>query len=534
MPAAAIYARYSSDRQSERSIDDQIRLCRDFIAGKEDRATADAAITFTDYAISGATRDRPGLLALLQAVREGRVSRLYSEALDRISRDQEDIAALYKRMAFHSVPIITVGEGEISELHIGLKGTMNALFLKDLAAKTRRGIAGKAMAGLIPGAIVYGYDVKKGFDANGEPLRGHREINERQAEIVRRIFAEYIAGDSARTIAKRLNRDGIASPRGGVWNASTIIGNRARASGILQNEIYAGRYFIGRQTFIKDPGTGRRIPRLNPREKWQAVDMPALRIIDDETWRAAARKLARYGGARPEMARRPQRLLSGLLRCGCCGGSITITTVNGYACSNHRQNGGCGMNRIIKPEILEDRVFSGLKERLLHPDVVAEFVRTYHAERAEAQKAERHRLDVIARELRDAKTKIDRIVTAITDGIDTPEMRVKLRELSAARTALEDEREGLAGTEAVTLHPNAADIYRRQIDGLREALNAEATRPHAVALLRDVIEKIILTPKAGRGEWNIEMHGHLARLLLAPEAGSEMPVRKSAAVKVQV
>ena len=72
---------------------------------------------------------------------------ILAEALDRISRDQEDIAGIYKRMRYADVKMFTLSEGEISELHVGLKGTMNALFLKDLADKTRRGQRGRVEAG---------------------------------------------------------------------------------------------------------------------------------------------------------------------------------------------------------------------------------------------------------------------------------------------------------------------------------------------------------------------------------------------------
>jgi site-specific DNA recombinase len=66
-----------------------------------------------------------------------------AEALDRISRDQEDVAAIYKRLRHHDILIFTLAEGRVDELHIGLKGTMNALFLKDLASKIRRGQRGR-------------------------------------------------------------------------------------------------------------------------------------------------------------------------------------------------------------------------------------------------------------------------------------------------------------------------------------------------------------------------------------------------------
>ena len=77
----------------------------------------------------------------------GRFSIVLTEALDRLSRDQEDIAGLYKRMSFAGVKIVTISEGEISALHVGLKGTMDALFLKDLADKTRRGLRGRVEQG---------------------------------------------------------------------------------------------------------------------------------------------------------------------------------------------------------------------------------------------------------------------------------------------------------------------------------------------------------------------------------------------------
>jgi hypothetical protein len=144
---------------------------------------------------------------------------------------------------------------------------MNALFLKDLAAKVRRGQRGRVEAGRAGGGgIGYGYRVVRRLGADGEPERGLREIDPEKAAVVRRIFAEYLEGRSAREIAARLNAEGILSPRGGTWMASAIGGNAARSNGVLHNESYLGRLTYTRQTFRKDPDTGRRVPRLNPPE----------------------------------------------------------------------------------------------------------------------------------------------------------------------------------------------------------------------------------------------------------------------------
>jgi DNA invertase Pin-like site-specific DNA recombinase len=85
---------------------------------------------------------RPGIQALLRDSLAGHFDIVLAEAMDRLSRDQEDVAGVFKRLTFANVKIVTLAEGEISELHVGLKGTMNALFLKDLADKTRRGLRG--------------------------------------------------------------------------------------------------------------------------------------------------------------------------------------------------------------------------------------------------------------------------------------------------------------------------------------------------------------------------------------------------------
>ena len=130
---------------------------------------------YTDYAISGSSlKNRPGIRALLNDAKSRRFDYVIAEALDRISRDQEDIAAIYKRLRHADIRLVTLAEGEISELHIGLKGTMNALFLNDLAHKTRRGQRGRVEAGKIPGGNATATKLFVGFLTTGR-LRPAKE-----------------------------------------------------------------------------------------------------------------------------------------------------------------------------------------------------------------------------------------------------------------------------------------------------------------------------------------------------------------------
>ena len=160
---AAIYARYSSDNQREASIEDQVRTCTARVVAEG----WDVVQVYTDAAISGATTLRPGYQQLLQDARSHAFDVVMSEALDRLSRDLEDVAALYKLLAFSDVRLMALEEGEIAVLHVGRKGTMSSLYLKYLARKSRRGREGRVRAGKSGGGICYGYDVVHSHAAEG-------------------------------------------------------------------------------------------------------------------------------------------------------------------------------------------------------------------------------------------------------------------------------------------------------------------------------------------------------------------------------
>lgn len=391
MTRAALYARYSSDLQRETSIEDQFRVCRAYA----EREGWTVSATYRDAAVSGASVVlRPGVQTLLTDARAGAFDIVLSEALDRVSRDQADVAALFKHLRFAGVTIVTLAEGEITELHVGLKGTMNALFLKDLAAKTWRGLRGRVERGRSGGGLCYGYDVAKVRDAAGEPIRGERRIDEAEAAIVRRVFREFAAGISPRAIARCLNDEGVPAPSGKLWTDSTLRGHAKRGTGLINNELYIGRLIWNRLRYVKNPDTGRRVSRINPPEEWVVTEVPELRIVDDALWWAVKDRQselsARYATVieatraahanRLNATHRPRHLLSGLLECGVCGGSYTMRGQDRYGCSNHVMNGSCANGGGIARSVLEGRVLAGLKDRLMAPEAVSEAMRAYAEE----------------------------------------------------------------------------------------------------------------------------------------------------------
>jgi DNA invertase Pin-like site-specific DNA recombinase len=505
----------SSDQQREASIEDQIRMCR----ARIEREGWSFQTAYTDHAISGANRFRPGYQKLLEDARAGLFDIVVAEALDRLSRDQEDTAALYKQLSFSDVKLITLAEGEISELQVGFKGTMNALFLKDLAQKTRRGLEGRVREGKSGGGIAYGYDVESAYDARGERIPGGRKINPAQAEIVRRIMIDYASGQAPRAIAISLNRAGIAGPSGAEWGPSTINGNAARGTGILNNELYIGRLIWNRLRYIKDPATGKRVSRHNPAEQWVTEDVPDLRIVSDELWQRVKARQASVAHASPTVPverqfwekQRPRYLVTGLAKCGQCGSSYVKISANLFGCAAARDRGTCDNRLNIRQDTLEAAILDGLKHNLMAPDVFESFCVEFHREVNRLRMDEHAALDAKRAERDKVNRRISKIVAMITD--DDAPVRALKQELVALEARQQELERAIAGAAAPQplIHPNLALVYRARVAALHEALHDVSTRAEAFDTIRSLIDEIRLVPDGDT--LRIDLRGELAGIL---------------------
>ncbi|MBO9462445.1 recombinase family protein [Labrenzia sp. R5_0] len=520
MTRIAIYARYSTDLQSQASIEDQIRLC-------SERARADGGQivqSYTDHALSGASLMRPGIQILMQDAAAGKFDHVYAEALDRLSRDQEDVAAVFKRLTFAGIKIITLAEGEVTELHIGLKGTMNAIFLKDLAAKTHRGLRGRVENGFSGGGKCFGYDVVGGEE------RGQRTINEQQASVVRRIFDEYAAGKSPKAIAAQLNKEGIAGPSGKGWGQSTINGNRQRGTGILNNELYAGRLVWNRLRYLKDPSTGKRVSKLNPESEWITQDIPELTIIDAPLWQKVKdRQGALNTLNKPFWAKqRPRNLFSGLVKCGCCGGGYSMISQTHMGCSNARNKGTCDNRKSIHRERLESDVLMALETHLMDAELCALFCEEYTRHMNKLRQAHNAAMDHHHQELEKVKRQLAQMVDAIANGAPVAPIKDKMHSLEARRLELEALLEDFEEAPPL-LHPQMAKRYHAQVRDLIAMMNVAEHRAEAADIVRSLIEKIVLTPDESENRLVADLFGNLAGILaMSAEKHSHAGVNNAA------
>jgi site-specific DNA recombinase len=441
----AIYARYSSDNQRDASISDQLRVCREF-AARQGWTIVDE---FTDHAVSGATLLRGGFQALM--------------------RDALNTAGLFKRLTFAGVNVVTLAEGDITHLHVGLKGTMNALFLKDLADKTRRGLRARVELGKSGGGLCYGYKVTRAMH-DRVAVTGDREIVPAEAEVIRRIFRDYAAGLSPKALAKRLNAERCPGPGGTPWNPSTIHGNPVRGTGILNNELYIGRLVWNRLRYIKDPDTGKRVSRPNAPSEWVITSVPELRIVDDELWnevkarQVEMRRVASNGDPkRFNQARRPKYLFCGLTKCAECGGGYVMYWRDRLACFGARSRGTCTNRLTISREEVEERVLVALRDKLMRRDLFEDFCREYVRELNRLRMEHRASLSHGRHELAAVEREIRKLIQAIKDGVSALSIKDELLKLEARKAELQSRLDAPEMPEL--LHPRMSDVYREKVGG---------------------------------------------------------------------
>ena len=362
-PRTAIYARYSSDEQRPELTEDQIAICRRYCEAHR----GEVFDTYSDAAIMGATILRPDYQRLLQDAERRQFDIVVVEAVDRLSRRLADLANFHDIVDFRKVKLYATDRGEINALMVGLLRAMAQAFLEDLKAKNKRGLTGKILAGLSAGSLSYGCKVDPA-------TKSKRIIVEDEAKIVRRIFEDYANGAAPRTIAATLNKEGAPGPRGCSWIETTIRGQADRGTGLLTNDLYVDQLLWNRCSNIRDPNTGKRVARPNPKDELEEATDESLRIVDDtlrqrvKTSQAEVRTvMARDENGVPlNRAHRARHLLSELIYCDECGSTFAMRDAQHYGCSNVRSKGTCSQSQVGRRAELEKIVGEAIRSQWIN------------------------------------------------------------------------------------------------------------------------------------------------------------------------
>jgi site-specific DNA recombinase len=439
------YARFSTDRQSESSIADQLRVCREHAATKGWLVRAE----YSDEGISGAALgNRPGVRGALDDLRQGEA--LIVTDLSRLSRSQ-DLAPLVTRLRHRGARVIGVQDGYDSEtrharMQAGLSGIMSEEFRAMVADRTRSALELRARTGQSTG---------------GKPYEN--------VEIVREIFSRFAEGETMKQIASDLNRRDIPSP-GANWKQRSSPRGRWLVSAlhaILHNERYAGRLVWNRSQWVKDPDTGKRLRRERPESEW--IVQTCEPMVDEETWSACQSRFTTRlgrGGA-------PRYLLSGLLECAVCGSKLIVYGggQHRYVCGAFHAGGphACSNSLSVPRATAEERILAPVMDDLLSPEAIAEGVRSMRAERAAPAPAT-------------VNPEVATLERMVREGLLSRE--------TAAPALAEAHRKGALATVGATGErpwPTAA-AWKAAVEGMREVLRGDD-----VAAAREALRELIGT-----------------------------------------
>jgi DNA invertase Pin-like site-specific DNA recombinase len=383
---SAVYARYSSEQQDKSSNEDQIRECR--TGAQRDHGFIPEANVFADEEVRGATEHRPELDRLMEIVRSGRAtfSRLYMFETSRLARNASFAAKLRKFFAFHKIRLHFVRERMDSEasgfaFQHHMKAFEDEQYSGNLGENVSRGQHGQVTRGYTPCGRCYGYrnvpdehPTKLGM--YGRPaVIGVRQVpHQQEVDTILLIYKMYAAGEGGYSyIAQRLNELGIVSPLKAKKNI--VRGwNHAAVRTILNNERYQGHVVFGKTSTARNPETGKIVHPRRAESEWMTYEDPMLKIVPDGLWEAvrARQVLVRdtFSGVKAGgMARSSashSHLFSGLLRCGCCGGSMVLTngSKGSYKCSNARRKNGCENNLNVRRESLQRQLIGAIALKL--------------------------------------------------------------------------------------------------------------------------------------------------------------------------
>ncbi len=449
----AVYARFSSDLQRATSIDDQLAVAQRYAT--EQGWAVLAEHVYSDAAISGASLDRPGIQALRSATarRPLPFDVLLVDDSSRISRDLADAIRLLQELRFNGVRVIYISQhidsaNEQAETLVAVHGVVDSLYLKEMAKKIKRGLAGQLERGFATGAITFGYrtvpvpDPSGACDVNGYPvLLGKRvEVVPEEARTIVQIFEWYAAGLGAGRLVARLNAEGFRGPRGQRWREGAV-------KRVLANEKYLGKLIWGRKSMERRPGTRQLVERPQPRDKWHVQERPELRIVSDDLWnqvlaRRTAVRQALPADARPLMrgknaALHSPHLFSGFMTCGSCGGAVvTVTGGHGsprYGCLRSWRNGtAVCTNRVsMRAKIVDAHLLTALRRELLEPATV-QYVTDALGRALNDRIANRPQLLADAeRERLEARQRVQRLIAAIESGIPASTVGSALAERQA-------------------------------------------------------------------------------------------------------
>lgn len=470
-----IYARYSSENQSEESITAQIRACTEYCV----RNGHDVVNHYIDRAMTARCDKRPAFQQMIADAKNHQFQAVVVHKLDRFSRDRLDHAIYRQELRKSGVRLISVLENlddspESVVLESVLEG-FSEYYSKNLARETRKGLKEIALqAKRTSGSVLYGYSVDE---------EGHYIINEAEAAVVRRIFDANLKGTGYDKLLAELRREGVKTHRGNDFSKNTFIY-------MLRNRRYTGDY-------IYSPIGELKYHKCEPIIIENAI--PA--IISKADWFAVQEKIRhRKNTGRPAIKK--TYLLSGILYCGKCEEQLYGHAQRqkrgyeyySYECRTHVRDKSACSQKSVNMDRIETAVCDYIR-KLFAPVRIRE-LKEYFLEHME-QINQNSAAEIKAYELEKAKLKIksEKAIDLLLEG-DLPKEAVKRK--------LEECENRIAILESKIAQLQAKQITPERIENaLRTCLDFDdLTREEQRHIIKKIIKKITVSDQ-GDGEKSV-------------------------------
>jgi site-specific DNA recombinase len=410
-----------------------------------------------------------------------------------------------------------------------IKGTGHQMELEAIRGRVREALRARVRGGRITGGRCYGYDLRREKDGSGREYT-IAVINEAEAEIVRRMFREYLAGAGLKRIAVRLNNEHIAPPRAGRRGTGSWCPGAIRE--MLRNARYRGIYTHGKTVRVRRGA--KRVAMKAPIEDLITLEVPEWRIVEDTTWLDVQDLIGRRAADAEKLYRpgpRTRYALSGLARCAGCRGAIGSQTsrisdgshMKVYGCSKHHMRGSavCPITMRQSVEEVDASLAQYIGERWLKAEFVEEVIHEMRGLLESQVKATQQDAGAIETELARLRSEQRNLAAAVATGGDAiPELLSELRARNDRIRALEADLAAAKRTPAMLeeLLSTAERNARQRVADLRVALANPSDA-------REVFESVFLPEglefKAGKSRdgsrrvWAISMTAHPVRSILS-------------------
>ena len=358
----------------------------------------------------------------------------------------------------------------------------------------------KARAGQVTGGAVFGYRNREVVGGDGRRSHVEREIDDAQAAVVRRIFELCATGSGKMAIAKQLNAEAAPAPRAQQGRPHAWARSSVRA--VLYRELYRGEIVWNRTKKRDTWGVKCQGPR--PESEWLRVPAPALRIVDEALWDAAHARLAAprqtylrtQGGrlwGRPPSGLASRYLLTGIARCGICGGGLEVRSRSHgrqraffYSCSSFYRRGPevCPNRYEIPMRTADAAVIEALLTDLLTPDRLATVVKRLLARATAARDTPDTTAGAVERQLGEVEAALGRLTAAVASGGDIPALVEAIKTQDAQRGALRGRLESLQRPAVTFDH-----VLERRLRGAVTEWRAVLGRQ--VAQARQIVTKLL-------------------------------------------